>query len=106
MSLNYPAVKKVKATDNFELLLTFSNGEERLFDMKPHLKKGIFRELKNLTLFKSVHISFDSVEWDNDADFDPEVLYTLGKKIKKPGATSSRSRVSAAAERKVSYRKK
>lgn len=71
----YFAVKEVKPQDNYILILTFENGERRQFDMKPYLDMGIFRELKDLRLFKTVKTSFDSIEWDNEADFDPEILY-------------------------------
>jgi len=71
----YPAVKDVKPEADYTLLLTFDNGDHRRFDMKPFLDKGIFRELKDVAQFNSVHVSFDSIEWDNEADFDPEVLY-------------------------------
>jgi hypothetical protein len=71
----YFAVKEVKPQDNYILILTFENGERRQFDMKPYLDLGIFQELKDLRLFKTVKTSFDSIEWDNEADIDPEILY-------------------------------
>lgn len=71
----YLAVKKVEPQDNYVLLLTFENGEQRRFDVKPYLNFGIFQELKDLKLFKTVRTSFDSIEWDNEADLDPELLY-------------------------------
>ena len=71
----YYAIIDVKAQDNYLLLLTFENGEKRQFDMKPYLDTGIFQELKELKLFKTVKTSFDSIEWDNNADFDPEILF-------------------------------
>ena len=71
----YFAIKEVKPQDNYLLLLTFENGERRQFDMKPYLDLGIFQELKDLSLFSTVKTSFDSIEWDNEADFDPEILY-------------------------------
>jgi hypothetical protein len=43
--------------------------------MKPYLNTGIFKELKNEAVFKTAKISFDTVEWDNEADIDPETLY-------------------------------
>ena len=76
----YFAVKEVKPLENYCLLLTFETGEEKRFDMKPYLDIGIFKELKNLSMFNSVHKSFDTVEWDNEADFDPEVLYEQSEK--------------------------
>lgn len=71
----YLAVKQVEALEDFTLLLTFENGERKKFDMKPYLNLGIFQELKDFRLFKTVRTSFDTVEWANEADLDPEVLY-------------------------------
>lgn len=71
----YLAVKEVKALNDYQLVLTFENGEERIFDMKPYLDKGIYKELKDESKFKTVRISFDSIEWCNKADIDPEFLY-------------------------------
>jgi hypothetical protein len=77
----YLAIKEVKPLDNYLLHLTFENGEKRLFDLKPFLNFGIFQELKDLRLFKTVRTNFDSIEWDNEADFDPEILYQKSLKI-------------------------
>ncbi len=77
----YLAVKEVKPQENYLLLLTFENDEKRQFDMKPYLNIGIFQELKDLKLFQTVRTSFDSIEWDNEADFDPEILYQRGHRI-------------------------
>jgi hypothetical protein len=77
----YLAVKKVQPQDDFILLLTFENGEKRHFDMKPYLNVGVFSQLKDEKLFKTVHKSFDSIEWENEIDFDPEILYQNSIKI-------------------------
>lgn len=71
----YLSVVDVKPMEDYRLFLTFENGEKRVFDMKPYLEKGIFKELKDERMFRSVRISFDSIEWSNQADIDPEVLY-------------------------------
>lgn len=71
----YLAVKDVKAMDNYKLILTFENNEKRLFDMTPYLELGIFKTLKDENLFKTVKVSFDTIEWSNGADIDPETLY-------------------------------
>lgn len=44
-------------------------------NVKPYLEMGKFKELKDKELFKSVKISFDTIEWDNQLDLDPELLY-------------------------------
>lgn len=71
----YLAVKDVKAIDNYKLILTFENKEVKLFDMNPYLNQEIFKDLKDENLFKAVKVSFDSIEWPNEADIDPETLY-------------------------------
>jgi hypothetical protein len=71
----YLSVKYVQPLDNYKLLLTFENDEQRIFDMSSYIEKGIFTELKDQNFFKSVHISYDTIEWGNGADLDPELLY-------------------------------
>jgi hypothetical protein len=71
----YIAVKDVIPSTNYNLILTFENGEKRIFDMTPFLDKGIFNELRDVSMFNSVRVSFDSIVWDNEADIDPEILY-------------------------------
>ena len=77
----YLAIKSVQAIPNYNLILTFQNGEKRQFDMNPYLTIGIFQELRDIAKFNTVRISFDSIEWENEADLDPEVLYQQSKKI-------------------------
>lgn len=77
----YLAIKNVQPQDDYLLILTFENGEKRQFDMKPYLNTGIFSELKDLKVFKTVRKSFDTIEWENQADIDPEILYQNSIKI-------------------------
>ena len=71
----YLSIKDVEPVPDYMLRLTFENGEKRQFDMKPYLDIGIFTELRDLSMFNTVHVSFDTVEWNNEADLDPELLY-------------------------------
>ena len=79
----YRSVKKVIIRDNYCLELIFDTNENKLIDMKPYLKKGMFRELKKPEIFNSAHISFDTVEWSNGLDICPEFLYKNSKSINK-----------------------
>jgi hypothetical protein len=72
----YPSVEKVKALDNYKLELLFDTGETKYFDLSSYLDHGIFQELKDIHLFNQVFVSFDSIEWPNGIDLDPEVLYS------------------------------
>jgi len=77
----YLAIKDVRPLDDYLLLLTFENGEKRQFDMKPYLDFGLFQDLKDFSLFKTVRTSFDTIEWENEADLDPELLYQKSIRI-------------------------
>lgn len=71
----YFAITEVTPLENYKLRLKFKNGEEKIFDMGPYLNTGIFKELKDESIFKTAKVSFDTVGWDNEADIDPETLY-------------------------------
>ncbi len=64
-----------KARDDYTIELTFSSGCVRIFDARPYLDKGIFRELKDLDYFKRLRIAYGTVQWENEQDFAPETLY-------------------------------
>jgi len=70
-----PRVISVKPNPNYTLTLVFSNGEVRVFDVKPYLEFGIFRELKDKSLFNSVKFFLGSIQWQNGQDFCPDTLY-------------------------------
>ena len=55
--------------------------KKRLFDVVPYLDHGIFSELKDISKFNSVEIQYDSIEWSNGADLDPEILYAKSIKV-------------------------
>ena len=71
----YLSVNKVKALGDYKLELTFENSEIKVFDVKPYLNTGVFAALKDESFFKRVKVSFDTIEWPNGIDLDPEVLY-------------------------------
>jgi len=75
----YLSVKKVKALNDYNLELTFENNEIKIFDVKPYLDTGLFKTLKDEKIFKRVKLSYDTIEWPNKIDLDPEVLYEKSK---------------------------
>jgi hypothetical protein len=52
---------------------------KRDVDVSPYLDKGIFQELKDEEKVKTVRVSFDSIEWCNQADLDPEFFFEKSK---------------------------
>lgn len=74
-----PRIKSVKPNSDHTITLIFDNDEKKIFDMKPYLNKGVFRELKDLKLFNSVTPFLGSIKWKNGQDLCPDTLY-LGSK--------------------------
>lgn len=70
-----PRVKTAQPIEDFKLLLTFDNGERRIFDAKPLLKFKVFQPLQNEQFFKSVKVAYGSILWADDIDYCPDTLY-------------------------------
>ncbi|MFI3257214.1 MAG: DUF2442 domain-containing protein [Spirochaetales bacterium] len=70
-----PKAIAVKVQENYNLLLTFNNNEQRIFDVKPYFDFKPFEELKNKTLFETVRPAGLSIEWLHGQDICPDELY-------------------------------
>ena len=70
-------ITDVVPNDNFTLTLSFNNGEKRIFDVAPLLKKGtVFETFLNLDDFKRVYIDdTNCVAWDINPEVDSEVVW-------------------------------
>jgi hypothetical protein len=68
-------VTDVKASADFSLLLTFSNGEKRSYDAKPLLKEKLYHDLRNPRLFLQAKVLYGTVVWNDNLDIAPEYLY-------------------------------
>ena len=77
----YFSVKKVEPQTDYSLILTFENGERKRFNMKPYLNTGVFRRLRDAEVFGTARVSFNTVTWGEDIDFDPEALYEGGSSL-------------------------
>ncbi|HEY5583203.1 MAG TPA: DUF2442 domain-containing protein [Ruminiclostridium sp.] len=74
-----PRPIKVKALDNYFLLITFSNYEKKIFDVKPLLKYPMFKPLENKGLFLLAKTDGMTVYWNDDIDICPDELYLKGQ---------------------------
>jgi hypothetical protein len=70
-----PRVANVKPEQDYTLMITFSNGEIKSFDVKPYFGIGTFKELQDLSLFNSVKPFLGSIQWANGLDLCPDMLY-------------------------------
>jgi len=81
-------VEKVKAIKDFQLLIMFTNGEEKVFDMKPYLDKGVFKALNEIDLFNNAHVAWGTVVWNEDLDISSDTLYLDSKPVLEKGLIS------------------
>lgn len=72
-------VIKAEYLDGYRLRLFFNNGELRIANLLGSLKGEIFEPLKDIEFFKQFSVKFNTVEWQNGADFAPEYLYEISK---------------------------
>ncbi|SJM91268.1 conserved hypothetical protein [Crenothrix polyspora] len=70
----YWDVKIVKPLADYQLYVEVEDGRCGVFDVKPYLDKGVFRELKNIYYFIQVDILFGAITWPNEQDIAPETL--------------------------------
>ncbi len=70
-----PYVKQVRPLEDYQLELIFGNGEQRIFDVKPYLKHGVFVRLQNRATFQAVRVVAGSVTWPGELDLSYDTLY-------------------------------
>ncbi|HXU34872.1 MAG TPA: DUF2442 domain-containing protein [Blastocatellia bacterium] len=83
-----PHVVSVRALEDYEVEVTFENGERRIFDVKPYMTHGVFTRLKDRSLFEAVRVVAGSIEWPGEIDLSYETLYIQGQPISEPGNKS------------------
>ncbi len=70
----YWDVKLVKPLSNYRIYVEIEDGRSGIFDLKPYLDRGVFRELREVNYFNQVGILLGAVTWPNDQDIAPETL--------------------------------
>ena len=70
----YWDVKTVKPLPDYRIYVEIKDGRKGIFDLKPYLDRGVFRELRDVRYFNQVGILFGAVTWPNEQDIAPETL--------------------------------
>jgi hypothetical protein len=63
---------------DYKLRLFFNDGAVKIVNLENELHGEVFEPLKDKENFKRFFISFNTIEWENGVDFDPEFLYNIG----------------------------
>jgi hypothetical protein len=67
-------VKLVKPLSDYRIYIEIEDGRKGIFDLKPYLGHGVFRELQDIQYFNQVGILFGAVTWPHGQDIAPETL--------------------------------
>jgi hypothetical protein len=70
----YWDVKTVKPLPDYRIYVEIEDGRQGIFDLKPYLDHGVFRELRDVHYFNQVGILFGAVTWPREQDIAPETL--------------------------------
>jgi hypothetical protein len=84
-----PKVRVARPLPEHRLLLEFSNGEQRVFDVSPYLSRGVFRELRNPASFAAARVIAGSVEWPGAIDLSYDTLYLESTPVSSPPAETA-----------------
>lgn len=67
-------VRTVKPLPDYRIYVELEDGRKGVFDLKPYLDHGVFRELRNVQYFNQVGVVFGAVTWPHEQDIAPETL--------------------------------
>ena len=73
-------ITNAKYLEGYKLQLWFNNGEKKIVDLENELNGTVYIPLRKIDNFKNFSIKFNTIEWENGADFAPEYLFEIGKK--------------------------
>jgi hypothetical protein len=75
-----PRIESVTPGNDYTLQVTFSNGEEGVYDCRPLLNFGVFCELQDQAYFRQVRAKNGTVVWPHEQDICPDTVYLDSKR--------------------------
>jgi hypothetical protein len=70
-----PRAKNISYKSPYNLIVTFTNGEVKIFDLQPYLNYPVYHELKNESYCSKASVENGIVVWTDEIDIDPDRLY-------------------------------
>jgi len=80
----YWDIKKVKPLSDYKIYVETMAGRKGIFDVKPYLDFGVFRELRDINYFNQAGVKNGSVTWPHQQDISPETLLAEMQPVDKP----------------------
>lgn len=72
--MDFLEITKAQYVEGHKLHLWFNNNVDKIVDFTNLLQGEVFAPLRDVEYFKQFHIAYNTVEWENGADFAPEYL--------------------------------
>jgi hypothetical protein len=70
-------ISKAEYLDNYRIKLTFNNGETKTVDLQNEFNGKVYEPLLQIDYFKKFQLKYNTIEWENGADYAPEYLYAI-----------------------------
>lgn len=86
-------VIQVIPNNDFTVYIYFADGKIKIYDVKPLLGKGVFKNISDINVFtEGCTVLNNTLAWDikgnydprNCIDLDPDVLYEEGIEVRDP----------------------
>lgn len=68
-------VKNVTPLADYQLKIAFTNGETGIYNCRPLLEFGVFKELADEAYFRQVRTEGGTVVWPHEQDICPDTVY-------------------------------
>lgn len=81
--MKIPKIQNIYATDLYKLVVTFTNGKRKKYDITPLLDNDVFAPLKNFNFFKNVQVDKGgyAAVWNANIDISEYELWKNGEEI-------------------------
>lgn len=76
-----PTAVKVAPLCDYRVAVTFDNGQQKVFDVKPYIRGNWYGALRDEAYFKSVRVNGFSIEWADGQDICPDELWEDSKAL-------------------------
>lgn len=70
-----PRPQSVKPIADYQLEISFNNGELKRLDMTPYLAYPAFSALREVPLFMQARVAHNTIVWTDEIDIAPESVY-------------------------------
>ena len=76
--MDFLEVTNAQYVGGHKIRFRFNNNVEKTVDFSDKLNGSAFEPLRDESLFRRFHLAYNTIEWENGADFAPEYLYEIG----------------------------